>query len=1011
MGLTALGVIMASTAESRQVHLQNPHGRRIYACGSMQATDLPEGQSYVAVDAGTGEQCGVQLDNGQVTVGAVLGPHEGTVLELRPGELPPETPTVSVSRLQDGSVVLENAYYRLVLNASKGYTVTGLADKERGAPLPVTFGGVFLKRKTVRAGNTFPDPGGIGQSDSVVDCRIEQDGPLVAQVVLTWSCELGAVREVVTAYAGSRMVEYDVSVKTAAPLDHASVALDARAFGARAVVMPDNRRLSGGAWVQRYRPAPCRVAGFDPESSATLGILTAPTATGTVGVYLSHTPEGTAENAFGAQVYSSYLAHAPVGAEVRFTAGLLIGGGRDVLDDPGRQVADRFVLRPASGAVVRSPGLPTPWAIVGEAVSIQPQIVIVDGQAAEMAPVTLLIEGAALEATEPSALGFRWTPRSTGTKKVEVGLGARTFAYDVDVKRAAEIVRWWPDKLILPRGGIGTGTATIRSNVREPRQYALTLTRITGIDEQEVVWREDLTLAGGEQGEVAVEWKGGEREYGRELQLSLVRAGKLVDAHSEYTTLGDDYPRLVQLAVVNPGWFRHEGHQKWMIPLMREGYTGILEYYDWAPDSQYDIAPERERWEPHTDSQVAYRTSIGRSFLKNTIALAHEHGLKMVAELNGMAGLPRAMEHPDELMYTEEGQPWIYNRRVYEDGTEFATIFRDYFNEERVVAWADAMGTSAKVYGWDGVRFDTTFRPTLYTGDPYYQTHNIGNLGTYTSEGVRRTELYEDPDAAGAELLRLWRQRTREHEPGFRFLTNFCHTRALQETFPKYTAAAASDGGWLLQEQVIYTSREYNTIEGWVDELRAEGENLRSLGGVPAAGDMAWGPSGYGSLMQLTAFACGYHLMSYAGTRHRPDDNIWKQYRFALRYAEYFYAPDMEWLPADQTVVTVKPDAGILWQDLVYRRELADGRTQYIVDLVNLPEDSEKMYMNHAPASVKRNIHVVLSAGSPDRPVKAFLLVPEPEPHALALDAVHGPGGTVTTIEELHQFAMPVLEQ
>ena len=833
--------------------------------------------------------------------------------------MPAAGQSVSAVRQPDGSVRLENAFYSCLLDASKGYSITELVDKERDRRLEAVFGDVILKRKTVWTGQGFPDPGSSNQSQAKVNCRIERKGDAAAGAVLGWSCVEGVVDVVITARAGSRIIEYDVRVQTAAPLDYVTVRLAATAYGSKAVIMPDGRRLSGRAPdVQRYREAPCRVVGFDPEGGETLGLLTDPATRGTVGVYLCHKPEGTTAQAFAAQYYSRYLAHKPAGRGVTFNLGLLVGGGRDVLE--------------------------------------------------ELQPYT----------TEPEG--------------------------------PAEIVRWWPDKLILPRGGVGTGTAVLRNNLSKPQRYTVSLTRITGIDEQDAVWREDVTLGGGEQREVAVRWEGGEREYGRELRLGLLRDGRVVDEQAEYAALGDDYPRLSQLTVVNPGWFCREGHQNWMIPLMREGYTGILEYYDWAPDSQYDIAPEAERWEPHTDSQFGYRASISSRFLKDTIALAHAQGIKVVAELNGMAGLPRAMEHPDELMYTEDGQPWIYSRRVYHDGSEYATIFRDYFVKERVLAWADAMGASSKVFGWDGVRFDTTLRPTLYTGDPYYQYHNIGDSVTYTFDGVRRDEHYDDPDTWGANIIRLWRERTRQHKPGFRYLTNFCHNRGLQAMFPKYTAAAAADGGWLLQEFLIYTSREYDSISGWVKELRAEGENLRALGGEPAAGDMAWGPSGYSSMMQWTAFACGYHLMAWTGTRHRPDDNTWKQNRFALRYAEYFYAPDMQWLPADQTRVVVEPDDGILWQDFVYKRVLGDGRTQYIVDLVNLPEDSGRMYMNHAPASLKTSVQVSLHAGAEEKRVNAYALLPDPEPHAVALKLSGNEGTRSVSIDELHEFAMVVFE-
>jgi len=1001
VGLVMAALFMPAAAMAQQVYLYNPNGREVSAVGTVEASaaGIQTGRSYIAVDTESGRQYPLQLQGGELFISAKLAPFEGKVLKIKPGKPIAGEPVVSAVKQQDGSIRLENAYYSVLLDASKGYTITKIIDKERREKLRASFGDLILRRKTVRRGQAFPDPGSIRQSQVKVNCTIEQDGPYLARLILNWSSKEGEVHEVITAYAVSRVIEYSYFVKTAAPLDYVMVGLDAHRYGSKAIIMPDGERVSGTSARQRYRLAPCRVVGFDPEGKKTLGILTSPDSKGTIGIYLWDRPEGARNNAFGAHYYSRYLAHKPIGTEVKFALGLLIGGGRDVLASLNREVGDKFVLESGGKTVVKSLGTAMPWGIVGKEMTFKPVIIGNPEQ------VRLSIDGEAVS-------GFKWMPESVGLKKVELRLDNRTFTYNLEVKKPAEILKWWPDKLILPSGGRGTGTVVLKSNLNRPQHYTLRLTRITGINEEKQLWDRAVTLAAGELKEIAVEWEGGKREYGRELRLSIRQNGRVVDESSEYTTLGDDYTRLVQLTVANAGWFHINGQQNWFIPSMRRGYTGTMEYYVWAPDQQYDLTPEKEVWEPHTESNAgSYRTTISKSFLKGTIALAHKNGLKVVAELNGMASLPRAMEHPEELIYTADGQPWIYIRKVYPDGAEFAVFPRDYYTEKRVRAWADEMGASIKMFGWDGVRFDCGFLPVVSTADPLYAARKT-QYKQYTWDGKDREKLYNDPDETAARLTNIWRTRTREYKPSFRYLTNFSRSLERQKIYPKYTAAQARDAAYLLFENLLAVHYRYKTIKEWVAQLRSHGQNVRELGAEPAVGWMRGGPPGYSSLMHWIAFASGYHMYAWAGSRNHPVDTTWKEYRFALRYAEYLYAPDMQWLPLDQADLTVTPDKGIMWKNFVYKRELEGGKTQYIVDLLNLPEDKNKdqIYINHPPASPKKNLRVIFNTFGKTGSVKAYLLLPEPKPHTIILGTTLQGGKWVANIDKLHQFAILVME-
>jgi len=1001
VSLLVIVAIVPAVAIAEQVCLYNPNGREVWAVGAMDPAKAGvRGDGYVAFDSTDAMQYPLQVQNGKLHIGAKLGPFESKVLEIQKGTPTDLKQAVSATKRDDGSMVIENPFYRVVVDASKGYALTEALDKERGKnlvlPLPV---GVDLVRKKVRAGSAFPDAGSARQVEAEASATIDQSGPYVVRVLVNWSAPEGDVMQVITALAGSRILELQTHVRTKAPLEYAQLRLAARRFFAETAIMPDGRRISGpppspvGADSQHCEPAPRKCVAYDPREKTTLGLLTAPDTEGTVGVSLSDRPEAMSNNMFNATYVSRYLAYDPPGAKVDFHLGILIGGGQNVLTQETRDVGDELSLQAVKSAAITSLGLSQVWAVAGRKATFSPAV-------SGGAKAAISVDGAVTDGT--------WTPARAGMGKVQLKSGQDTYTYNVEARKPVEIKSWWPQKMVLHNGEPGVGKAVVKSNLATTTQCRLTLTRIAGIDEEQQVWRQDLALGPGEEKEVRLQWDGGAREYGRELRFSVALDGKVVDGSSEYTALGDDFPRYVQLTVANAGWFKADGHQNWYIPQMRRGYTGTVEYYCWAPDHKYDMTPEGDSWEPHTESQGAYRTTVSKAFVKNMIALAHENGLRVVAELAQFASFHHSMEHPEELVYTEDGQPWVWYRRIYEDGAEFAIILRDYFSEDLVRGWAEEMNRSVDMFGWDGVRFDCGFLPILPLNDPGgLRANGEPKDDSYTWDGKLTRSFYPDPDATAADLTNVWRNTTRAHKPTYRYHTNSSTTLDQQKLYPKWHAAICRGGGYVLHENLMQTNGKYDNIDKWAEALRVNGQNVRDLGGAPAVGQVQYGPLVYNNLMEWLAFSNGYHMFGSAPMRHAPDDESWKNYRFALRYSEYFYAPDMRRLPLDQDVIGVTGAEGVRWNDIAYRRKLPDGRVQYIVNFINVPEGDGRFYLHFDPPTPKQDLGVTVrgAAGA-----KAWLLLPRPEPHAVPLQLTGQDGDAALSIDRLGDFAMLVVE-
>jgi len=179
-------------------------------------------------------------------------------------------------------------------------------------------------------------------------------------------------------------------------------------------------------------------------------------------------------------------------------------------------------------------------------------------------------------------------------------------------------------------------------------------------------------------------------------------------------------------------------NQDWQIgrqiELARENYVGTIEYCCWAPDQVYDLTPDTEQFEPHTELQAAYTASLTRSFLQALIRRAHDNGLRVLAMGTGMASLQGAREHPEQMMYTPDGQMYLHSGALH-DGRRHNAVGAHVFTPERITAWANEMAASVDMFGWDGVRFDWNFFP-LSQATPRPGTTRRGMTGRAARRGT-----------------------------------------------------------------------------------------------------------------------------------------------------------------------------------------------------------------------------------------------------------------------------------
>ncbi len=583
---------------------------------------------------------------------------------------------------------------------------------------------------------------------------------------------------------------------------------------------------------------------------------------------------------------------------------------------------------------------------------------------------------------------------------------------------AVEIAELNVKHLIQRTGEPGRATAVLTSNSSRTQRVVLTAQVTEGVATQRKLQPRSLSLEPGEAKIVPLEWENW-RDYGGEL---LVRVhgvkGDVLDSAREYFAVADHFVKVAQTTVWNPGWMRYDWLTPAMVKMARDNYVGIIEYYCWAPDQVFDLTPDTESWEPHTESQGAYRTQLTRTFLRGVVEAAHAGGLRVLAMDTGFAGLPGALDHPERIKYTPDGQMYLYNGNIH-DGKRFCAVGAYLYEPDLVRAWAEEMCASVEMFGWDGVRFDWNFIP-IAPQDPLHmaaagkRTESIYESAQrqawYTWDGRSAHDLFPDPDRTGAELCAIYRRTVAAKHPDFIYNVNYSVNHGLLEKYPEYSKVNTTDAG-ILMESLLNTCRTYPTWQAWAKFLTDALSRVRPRGAQPFVGWMrGYAPGGIAHRnMQFIMMASGFRWYGPYGARHSLDDTS-RRFRHALRFAEFFYDPGFQRIeaPGPRVRVTGPGADRVLWKPFVFER-VTPGRRELLVHLLNLPEN-DHIIMHHEVPSVKRDLVVSLKWRGPPRPTACRLMVPEPRPRTVKLSWKTGPDGAVIVrIPELRSLGSLLL--
>lgn len=470
---------------------------------------------------------------------------------------------------------------------------------------------------------------------------------------------------------------------------------------------------------------------------------------------------------------------------------------------------------------------------------------------------------------------------------------------------------------------------------------------------------EDLQVEPGKSFVWRGTWKA-EPLLGIEVRAAVLRDGNPVAQKSEYFTCARSVHQVLQL-----GSGRHWGWQFTGRPYPFENYPEIfaqenhatygnyLEQFAWG-ESDFDaLTPSHDRWwsgqtgSPHDKGHM---TSIMEAM--------HRHGIEVVtygkASGGGPVGYERLRRMPDFAGYTD-GRFWgSYNsagldylealgpprpdekgmgpdtpekmeQAGYKDVARFQSFTQGYnwcdiwwsCGDPRVagVGIGQLVG-SAKMFGFDGVRFDGEFSAGRY--------QRLDGTWNYP-------ENY-DSEKANVELVQRMKKECWAAKPGYLFGYNTgteANWAIEADNVPSAFREKCKDDGYVANEGFAFPGDV-----PWLDyclRVRREAEIVRYYGGHYATYGFNRGGE------NLYNFILEYGLRSHLMANHNGAGAAWLP-RSVTRFAKLLWDDSLTTWHAAADTVSVTGDGEVWWKEFAAVGEAPGGGTRYILHLYNPPQ-------------------------------------------------------------------------
>lgn len=528
--------------------------------------------------------------------------------------------------------------------------------------------------------------------------------------------------------------------------------------------------------------------------------------------------------------------------------------------------------------------------------------------------------------------------------------------------------------------------------------FRLVAEDIGELDERREVYATDIQLAAGKRQNVSFEFTLTDREFGRELRCTLRRDGKEVHSGGAFFGVSRNVYRVGITAAPGPQDTRRltakQGRN--IMARSKRNYGNYFERFAWAPCDYSNLAPTTEIF---FSGQTQYPGS--RTGMRNLISEAHKVGIKAItygkACAAGIHGFNTYQRHPEFFWQRPEGLPseayhvfylermlandYLIHAKPIDGGWQhWASMWMNKLHDGTVDFGADALIASAKMFGWDGVRWDGHF-----VGN---QQRCVDRLNAAIPNYVHGYNIAFANPAGKIFLPRTGREED-------------FHT-------------VAANHGLMMDESVrnwSHTNFSSGRIRPFYEAICREADYIKRIGGLPLFITFDMASAQDRTLNVLFGLAAGerYTYMNSPG-----DFPYGKLPKFLTRYSAFVW--DDTKRVAD-VAAHVRVDVGAAGKEAmpffdhsVWLRQRPEGRQQLLVNLVGKPGYSQFCNRVQPPSPILEQVAVWVKTPPQARLTRAVQISPDLTAGHLALTPAKDGEGQRVVLPGLRAWSIVMLE-
>ncbi|MBI2190570.1 MAG: hypothetical protein HYU36_01130 [Planctomycetes bacterium] len=521
------------------------------------------------------------------------------------------------------------------------------------------------------------------------------------------------------------------------------------------------------------------------------------------------------------------------------------------------------------------------------------------------------------------------------------------------------------------------------------------------LDERVTVWEGPIELSGSSLVEKEVRFPVGGAHFGRALVAEILDGGRVVDVGEEPFGVASQAYEICIWGHHGPGMndSSDQAILDEMVLPFRRSYANMVEMFAWAPCDFWEASPETETWYSGQNS-VPY----SKKGIRRLNELCHERGIQSVAYYATCARVPAGLEpllaHPEWFFQGVAGVGFIRETDVdamermvrgeYEGPkgrlSSYQIIPVNCNFEEVVRHGGEELVRSARMFGWDGVRYDGHF----VGGTDARTVRNDQRV-----RSIVRKELpsYQFGYNAGMSIG-YWAKNLRTDR----------YTRTDMLNFVQI----CSDGGLLMNESFRgYSNRNYSAavIEDYLLGANVEARATRRAGGYHLGfffDKCTPSDQTYNAAILLASGSRPYGFSWNGGLAQE-----WP--RFVTRYSAYYWDNELFEILDAKERIEVRSASTVWYERTCYRRPRLAGRGQYILHLIAKPRHEAFHEGVQQPAPVLEDVHISLRPDEGWKVTSAWALTPG-DPEMTGLIPLRAEGERVeVTLPKLTVFASVVL--